>query len=148
MLSRVLPRYRPLLCVTTSLSWTSLCLVLVRPTVTRRLVLGHIYEKDRAAASDLYQQKNKRRSYRAPRPSHLNVVLSKAALSGPSVCLRARAPSAHFAFLVRCSRSRQASGSGVPVHPPPGSRGRAAGLQDCVPVAPWVKTEDKGVRFR
>ena len=65
VLSRVLPRYRPLLCVTTSLSWTSRCLVLVRPTVTRRLVLGHIYEKDRAAVSDLHQQKNKRRRLRS-----------------------------------------------------------------------------------
>jgi len=45
VLSRVRPRYRPLLCVTSSLSWTSRCLVLVRPTVTRSLVLGHIYEK-------------------------------------------------------------------------------------------------------
>jgi hypothetical protein len=33
-----------------------------------------------------------RRSDRRDKPSHLNVILSKAALSGPSVCLRARAP--------------------------------------------------------
>jgi len=42
----------------------------------------------------LEQQRNKRRgSAIGHQPSlHLNVVLSKAALSGPSVCLRARAP--------------------------------------------------------
>ena len=74
------------------------------------------------------------------RPSHLNVVLSKAALSGPSVCLRARAPcplrascfgadSAESYVLlhsVRLQRIVPSSGSGVPVHPPPRSRGRAA----------------------
>ena len=66
--------------------------------------------------------------------------LSKAALSGPSVCLRARAPcplrvscpgadraeSCVLSRSVPCSGSRQAVGSGAPVPHPPGPRGRAA----------------------
>ena len=59
------------------------------------------------------------------RPPHLNVVLSKAALSGPSVCLRARAP---CPLRVTCLRI---------VLP---ERGVQQGLQACVPVAPWDKT--------
>ena len=50
--------------------------------------------------------------------SHVTVVLSKAALSGPSVCLRARAPLPTSRILSR-SGSRQAcsqaAGSGAPV---------------------------------
>ena len=42
--------------------------------------------------TQLFRAKNNGGCDRASRPSHLNVVLSKAALSGPSVCLRARAP--------------------------------------------------------
>jgi len=79
------------------------------------------------------KQENKEEGDRAPRPSHLNVVLSKVALSGPSVCLRARAPcplcvscpgadrsesaqlSCELSRSVPCSGSRQAAGSGVPL---------------------------------
>ena len=90
----------------------------------------------------LEQRRNKgggRRSGTSP-SLHLTVVLSKAALSGPSVCLRARAPcplrvscpgadraeSCVLSRSVPCSGSRQAAGSGAPVPHPPGPRGRAA----------------------
>ena len=93
----------------------------------------------------LEQRRNKRGGRRACKPSlHLTVVLSKAALSGPSVCLRARAPCPLRVSCLRIARERssrvpcwsisldrakraaKAAGSGVPVHHPPGSRGRAA----------------------
>ena len=73
---------------------------------------------------------------RAPGPLHLNVVLSKAALSGPSVCLQARVP---CPLRVPCPVTDRAQTVPLCV-PPPGSRGHAARLQACVPVAPWVKT--------
>ena len=77
-------------------------------------------------------------------PSHVTVVLSKASLSGQSVCLRARAlcplrvsclgadlaKSCVLLCSVRCSGPRLATGSVVPVHPAPGSRGRAARAAD------------------
>ena len=87
-----------------------------------------------------FQSKEQPRLRSGSRPSHLNVVLSKAALSGPSVCLRARAPCplrascfgadrAESHVLLHCIRLQRitpCSCSGVPVHHPPGSRGRAA----------------------
>ena len=60
------------------------------------------------------------------RPPHLNVALSKAALSGPSVCLRARTP---CPLRVSCLRIVLPDRVGV-----------QQGLQACVPVAPWDKT--------
>ncbi len=42
--------------------------------------------------TQLFRAKNNGGCDRTSRPSHLNVVLSKAVLSGPSVCLRARTP--------------------------------------------------------
>jgi len=56
----------------------------------------------------LEQQRNKRRgSAIGHQPSlHLNVVLSKAALSGPSVCLRARAPCPLRVSCLRIARER------------------------------------------
>jgi hypothetical protein len=85
----------------------------------------------------LEQAKEKRkRGDQTPRPSHLNVVLSKASLSCPSVCLRARAP---CPLRVSCPVTDRTQ-STLLCAPPPGSRGRAAGLQACVLVAPWVKT--------
>ena len=62
VLSRVLPRYRPLLCVTSS---SSRCLVLVRPTVTRRLVLGHIYD-EQTQLLERARAKNKKDKRSAP----------------------------------------------------------------------------------
>ena len=56
---------------------------------------------------------------------HIAVILSKATLSGQSVCLRARAP---CPLRVTCLRI---------VLP---DRGVQQGLQACVPVAPWDKT--------
>jgi hypothetical protein len=87
-----------------------------------------------------FRSKEQPRLRSGSRPSHLNVVLSKAALSGQSVCLRARAlcplrvsclgadlaKSCVLLCSVRCSGPRLATGSVVPVHPAPGSRGRAA----------------------
>ncbi len=49
-----------------------------------------------------------RRLRSGSRPSHLNVVLSKAALSGPSVCLRARAPCPLRVSCLRIARERTA----------------------------------------
>ena len=100
------------------------------------LVLGLIRTHENRRS---FQNRN-RRLRSGSRPSHLNVVLSKAALSGPSVCLRARAlcplrvsclgadlaKSCVLLCSVRCSGPRLATGSVVPVHPAPGSRGRAA----------------------
>ena len=68
---------------------------------------------------------------------HITVVLSKAAHSGPSVCLRARAP---CPLRVSCPVTDRAQSALLYAPPPPGSRGQAAGMQACVPVAPWVKT--------
>ena len=51
--------------------------------------------------------RNRNRRLRSgSRPSHLNVVLSKAALSGPSVCLRARAPCPLCVSCLRIARER------------------------------------------
>ena len=83
------------------------------------------------------------------KPSHLNVVLSKAALSGPFVCLRARDPCplsvsspgadrarAHSSRVPCWSRSSDRAQRALLCAPTPGSCGRAARLQACVPVAP------------
>ena len=71
--------------------------------------------------------------------SYIPIVLSKAALSGPSVCLRARAPCPLRVSCLRIARERSSrvpagarqwtvpsSRSGAPVPHPPGPRGRAA----------------------
>ena len=90
--------------------------------------------------TQLFRTAKEQESAVGSRPPHLNVALSKAALSGPSVCLRARAPcplrvscpgadraeSCVLSRSVPCSGSRQAAGSGAPVPHPPGPRGRAA----------------------
>ena len=89
----------------------------------------------------LERRRNKgggRRSGTSP-SLHLTVVLSKAALSGPSVCLRARAPCPLRVSCLRIARERSSrvpagarqwiapsSRSGAPVPHPPGPRGRAA----------------------
>ena len=83
---------------------------------------------------------------RRPQASHVTVVLSKAALSGPSVCLE-REPPAHFAYLVadraesaQLSRSLPWSRSSDRVE-------RAAQLQALAfRCCPWVKTEGCGER--
>ena len=99
------------------------------------------------------QEQGTRRTSDRRQASHLNVVLSKAALSGPSVCLRARAPCPLRASCpvtdresAQLSRSllEQIIGSRsdrTALRSSPGSCGRAARLQACVPVAPWVKTD-------
>jgi len=130
VLSRALPRYRLYSKHRDRRCWTG-------PGIGIRVSFG-TYEETQLFRTE----KNKRRgSAIGHQPSlHLNVVLSKAALSGPSVCLRARAPcplrascfgadSAESYVLlhsVRLQRIVPSSGSGVPVHHPPGSRGRAA----------------------
>ena len=58
--------------------------------------------------TQLFRTEKEQESAVGSRPPHLNVVLSKAALSGPSVCLRAE-PLAHFASLVCGSSSRTAA---------------------------------------
>ena len=75
--------------------------------------------------TQLFRTAKEQESAVGSRPPHLNVALSKAALSGPSVCLRARAP---CPLRVTCLRI---------VLP---DRGVQQGLQACVPVAPWDKT--------
>ena len=85
------------------------------------------------------EQAKEQESAVGSRPPHLNVALSKAALSGPSVCLRARAPCPLRVTCLRIARelrsrvpagARQwtvpSSRSGAPVPHPPGPRGRAA----------------------
>ena len=85
MLSRVLPRYRLYSKHSDRRYWTGTS-------------IGTRYQGPSFRTHEqsllLEQKKNKRRgSAIGHQPSlHLNVVLSKAALSGPSVCLRARAP--------------------------------------------------------
>jgi hypothetical protein len=86
-------------------------------------------------------EKDKRRGRRSGTSlrSTLPVVLSKAALSGPSVCLRARAPCPLRVSCLRIARERSSrvpagaqqwiapsSRSDDPVPHPPGPRGRAA----------------------
>ena len=83
-----------------------------------------------------------RRSDRRDKPSHLNVILSKAALSGPSVCLRARAP---CPLRVSCPGADRAESAQLS-HSLPWSRSsdrveRAAQLQALAfRCCPWVKT--------
>ena len=119
--------------------WTCIVSITsIAPIVSERegLVLGLIRTHENRRS---FQNRN-RRLRSGSRPSHLNVVLSKAALSGPSVCLRARAPCplrascfgadrAESRVLLRSVWLQQiapSSCSGVLVHHPPGSRGRAA----------------------
>ena len=77
--------------------------------------------------TQLFRTAKEQESAVGSRPPHLNVALSKAALSGPSVCLRARAP---CPLRVSCLRSivwiAPSPRSGAPVPHPPGPRGRAA----------------------
>ena len=75
--------------------------------------------------TQLFRTAKEQESAVGSRPPHLNVALSKAALSGPSLCLRARAP---CPLRVTCLRI---------VLP---DRGVQQRLQACVPVAPWDKT--------
>jgi hypothetical protein len=72
---------------------------------------------------------------------HITVVLSKAAHSGPSVCLRARAPCPLRVSLPGADRAeRAAQAAGVSVQP---SCRRECAVQtagSCASVPPWVKT--------
>ena len=80
-----------------------------------------------------------RRPRSGTEPSHhLNVVLSKAALSGPSVCLRARAP---CPLRASCPVTDRAQSAQLCAPSRSGSRERAAQLHVlALPAAPWVKT--------
>ena len=61
--------------------------------------------------TQLFRTAKEQESAVGSRPPHLNVALSKAALSGPSVCLRARAP---CPLRVSCLRIAQERSSCVP----------------------------------
>ena len=112
VLSRVRPRYRLYSKHRDRRCWTGpgIGIRVSFRTLERSQLFRTTREQERAVGS---------------RPPHLNVVLSKAALSGPSVCLRARAP---CPLRVTCLRI---------VLP---DRGVQQRLQACVPVAPWDKT--------
>jgi len=96
------------------------------------LVLG--FAKSRSFQS---REQGRRRSGTKP-SHHLNVVLSKAALSGPSVCLRVRVP---CPLHVSCPVTDHAESAQLCDPSRSGSRERVAQLQVvALPVAPWVKT--------
>jgi hypothetical protein len=140
VLSRALPRYRLYSKHRDRRCWTG-------PGIGIR-VSFRTYENRRSF-------RNWNRRLRAgSRPSHLNVVLSKAALSGASVCLRARAPyplrascigadhaESHVLLRsVRLQRIMQALALAFRCIILPDHVGVQQGLQACVPVAPWFKT--------
>ena len=56
--------------------------------------------------TQLFRTAKEQESAVGSRPPHLNVALSKAALSGPSVCLRARAPCPLRVSCLRIARER------------------------------------------
>ena len=112
VLSRVRPRYRLYSKHRDRRCWTG-------PGIGIRISF-RTFER-----SQLFRTTREQESAVGSRPPHLNVALSKAALSGPSVCLRARAP---CPLRVTCLRI---------VLP---DRGVQQRLQACVPVAPWDKT--------
>ena len=102
------------------------------PVLVTVLVLG--FAKSRSFQS---REQGRRRSGTKP-SHHLNVVLSKAALSGPFVCLRARAP---CPLRVSCPVTDHAESSQLFAPSRSGSRESAAQLHVLtLPVAPWVKT--------
>ena len=132
VLSRVRPRYRLYSKHRDRRCWTG-------PGIGIRVSFRTLEE------TQLFRTAKEQESAVGSRPPHLNVALSKAALSGPSVCLRARAPCPLRVACLRIARERSSrvpagarqwiapsSRSGAPVPHPPGPRGcaaRAAGLR-------------------
>jgi hypothetical protein len=85
--------------------------------------------------------------------SHITVVLSKAAHSGPSVCLRARAPCPLRVSCPGTDRAeRAAQAAGVSVQPSCRRERAVQTAGSCASVPPLVKTKKKGIfgykRFR
>ena len=80
--------------------------------------LGRI-AKDQKSQKLLEVCKDQRSIVRRRHASHITVVLSKAAHSGPSVCVCEREPPAHFAYLVperiAPSACRKPAGESVPL---------------------------------
>jgi len=126
VLSRVRPRYRLYSKHRDRRCWTG-------PGIGIRVSFRTFEEPQ------LFRTTREQESAVGSRPPHLNVALSKAALSGPSVCLRARAPCPLRVTCLRIARERSSrvpagarqwtvpsSRSGDPVPHPPGPRGRAA----------------------
>jgi hypothetical protein len=84
-------------------------------------------------------KKGRRSIVRRPQASHLTVVLSKSALSGPSVCLRARVPCPLRVYCPGADRAERAAQLRALALPCLGAdRAKVQAL--ALPVAPWVKT--------
>ena len=135
VLSRVRPRYRLYSKHRDRRCWTG-------PGIGIRVSFRTLEE------TQLFRTEKEQESAVGSRPPHLNVALSKAALSGPSVCLRARAPCPLRVSCLRIARERSSRvPAGARQWTVPSSRsalqclilpdhvGVQQGLQACVPVA-------------